>query len=64
MGWALPEPYLDKSLSVQGEAVWAEEGNASGRYKQTREGPAENGLLILQRALALVTVTLSPLQKP
>lgn len=47
------------------EFVWAGEGNAAGRHKQTQvRGLKRTGLLILQRGLVLVvTATLSPLQK-
>lgn len=71
VGWAWARgcprsPHLDKgSLSAEGEAVWAEEGNALGRYNKLKKRAQREWLLILQRVLALVvTATLSPLQKP
>lgn len=69
MGWALARGcwslHLDKgSLFVEGEAVWAEKGNALGRYNKFKRWAQRERPLILQRVLALVvTATLSPLQK-
>lgn len=70
MGWVLARRcrslHLDKgSLFAEGEAVWAEEGNALGRYNRLKSWAQREWLLILQRVLALVvTATQSPLQKP
>jgi hypothetical protein len=50
---------------AEGEAVWAKEGNALGRYNMLKSWAQREWLSILQRVLALVvTATLSPLQKP